>query len=79
MKRFVLAAVVAMSGASVGFGAEPVALTVHAEKAVKRVEVGIYGQFLEHIFNSVHGGLWGGDSDLIIPGCGDSSRPKFWR
>lgn len=45
--------------------ADPVALTVHAAKPVKTVDVRIYGQFLEHIFNSVHGGLWG---DQILNG-----------
>jgi hypothetical protein len=45
--------------------AEPLALTVHTDQATKNVSTGIYGQFLEHIFNSVHGGLWG---DQILNG-----------
>ncbi len=45
--------------------AEPLALTVHTDQAVKTISPGIYGQFLEHIFNSVHGGLWG---DQILNG-----------
>jgi alpha-N-arabinofuranosidase len=45
--------------------AEPLALTVHTDQTTKTVSVGIYGQFLEHIFNSVHGGLWG---DQILNG-----------
>jgi hypothetical protein len=48
----------ALSLASVA-AAESLELTVHTEKTVKTVSTGIYGQFLEHIFNSVHGGLWG--------------------
>jgi alpha-N-arabinofuranosidase len=40
-------------------------LTVHTDQTTKTVSTGIYGQFLEHIFNSVHGGLWG---DQILNG-----------
>ena len=39
--------------------ADPVELTVHTDQTTKTVSTGIYGQFLEHIFNSIHGGLWG--------------------
>ncbi len=46
-------------------GAEPVALTVHTDQTTKTIDNRIYGQFLEHIFNSVHGGLWG---DQILNG-----------
>jgi len=45
--------------------AAPVTLTVHNDVVTKTVSQGIYGQFLEHIFNSVHGGLWG---DQILNG-----------
>lgn len=45
--------------------AEPVTLTVHSDQTTKTVSSGIYGQFLEHIFNSVHGGLWG---DQVLNG-----------
>lgn len=34
--------------------------TVHSDKVVSTINQGIYGQFLEHIYNSVHGGIWGG-------------------
>ncbi len=53
--------------------AEPVALTVHTDQTTKTVSTGIYGQFLEHIFNSVHGGLWG---DQILNGTLEL-RPAF--
>jgi alpha-L-arabinofuranosidase len=43
----------------------PLTLTVHTDQITKMISVGIYGQFLEHIFNSVHGGLWG---DQILNG-----------
>jgi hypothetical protein len=45
--------------------ADPVGLTVHTDQTAKTISTGIYGQFLEHIFNSVHGGLWG---DQILNG-----------
>ena len=41
------------------------ACTVHTDQTTKTISTGIYGQFLEHIFNSVHGGLWG---DQILNG-----------
>jgi len=44
---------------------DPIVLTVHTDQTTKTVSTGIYGQFLEHIFNSVHGGLWG---DQILNG-----------
>ncbi len=68
--------------------AEPVALTVHTDQTTKTVSVGIYGQFLEHIFNSVHGGLWGdqilnGTLELRPPGRGGrgqggAATPRGW-
>jgi alpha-L-arabinofuranosidase len=53
--------------------AEPLALTVHTDQTTKTISNGIYGQFLEHIFNSVHGGLWG---DQILNGTLEL-RPAF--
>ncbi len=48
------------------FSAEAqLSLTVHTEQTTSTINEGIYGQFLEHIFNSVHGGLWG---DQILNG-----------
>ena len=72
--------------------ADPLALTVHTDQTTKTVRVGIYGQFLEHIFNSVHGGLWG---DQILngtlelrparpgrrmrgPGAAPATTPRNW-
>jgi alpha-L-arabinofuranosidase len=48
-------------------------LTVHTDQPVKTISDGIYGQFLEHIFNSVHGGLWG---DQILNGALESRPPR---
>jgi alpha-N-arabinofuranosidase len=40
-----------------------VSYRVDTTKTVGDINIDIYGQFLEHIFNSVHGGLWG---DMIL-------------
>jgi hypothetical protein len=58
--------------------ADPLALTVHTDQTTKTVSTGIYGQFLEHIFNSVHGGLWG---DQILNGTLElaPARPRRGR
>jgi alpha-L-arabinofuranosidase len=51
----------------------PITLTVHTDQITKTVSTGIYGQFLEHIFNSVHGGLWG---DQILNGTLELRPPR---
>jgi alpha-N-arabinofuranosidase len=48
-----------------GRDVRPFVSTVHTDQTTKTISPGIYGQFLEHIFNSVHGGLWG---DQILNG-----------
>ena len=50
------AAIAAQEAATVNYKVDPT-------KVENTVNAGIYGQFLEHIFNSVHGGLWG---DMIL-------------
>ncbi|HUU09353.1 MAG TPA: family 16 glycoside hydrolase [Phycisphaerae bacterium] len=42
-----------------GNAADRVALRLLPEKVVNRVDEKIYGHFLEHIYHSVNGGLWG--------------------
>lgn len=49
--------------ASVARGAEPLVYGIDPAEVERTADVGIHGQFLEHIFNSVHGGLWG---DMIL-------------
>lgn len=39
--------------------------TVQTDRVVHTIDKNIYGQFLEHILNSVHGGLWG---NMILNG-----------
>jgi alpha-N-arabinofuranosidase len=54
-----LAVAAAASAASPPAAPERIVYGVDPARVVGRIDVGIYGQFLEHIFNSVHGGLWG--------------------
>ncbi len=39
--------------------AEPVAVAIDPDRVAHRVDEKIYGHFLEHIYHSVNGGLWG--------------------
>ncbi len=38
---------------------QPVNLKIDATQAVREIDPKIYGQFLEHIYHSVNGGIWG--------------------
>ena len=72
MKSWLVVPLVTLSLTSL-VAAEPLVLTVHTDQTTKTISTGIYGQFLEHIFNSVHGGLWG---DQILNGTLEL-RPPF--
>jgi alpha-N-arabinofuranosidase len=39
--------------------AEDVSLTVHPDRVLNRIDEKVYGHFLEHIYHSCNGGLWG--------------------
>jgi alpha-N-arabinofuranosidase len=39
--------------------AQSVTLTIDPEKVISEIDAKIYGHFLEHIYHSVNGGLWG--------------------
>ena len=54
--------------------ATPVAFSVDTTKVERTAAVGVYGQFLEHIFNSVHGGLWG---DMILNPSLETNGPGW--
>ncbi len=43
-------------------GEQAVSLTLDPDRVVNRVDEKVYGHFLEHIYNSCNGGLWG---DLV--------------
>jgi alpha-N-arabinofuranosidase len=49
----------ALLAAATQSGAAPLVYDLDPLKVERTADVGIHGQFLEHIFNSVHGGLWG--------------------
>lgn len=42
-----------------GVAAGEVALTIRSDRALNRVDEKVYGHFLEHIYHSCNGGLWG--------------------
>jgi alpha-N-arabinofuranosidase len=72
-----VAFILAITGLGISSPAEAqLSLTVHTDQTTKTVNVGIYGQFLEHIFNSVHGGLWG---DQILNGTLELRPPRTRR
>jgi hypothetical protein len=57
----------------------PVTLTVDPSKVEGPVDAAIYGHFLEHIYNSVQGGLWG---QMVLNGSLEIFNPesgvRFW-
>jgi hypothetical protein len=65
MRIVPILAAVALSVSALPAVANTVELTVHTQQPTKKIELGLYGQFLEHIFNSVNGGLWG---DQVLNG-----------
>ncbi len=82
MKMGIAVAVSILCGVPLARAADPVAITIHTDKTTKTIDKRIYGQFLEHIFNSVHGGLWGdqilnGTLELApAPANGVGTRPR---
>ncbi|UCE48795.1 MAG: DUF1080 domain-containing protein, partial [Phycisphaerales bacterium] len=58
IRRVILVSLMAVGLCGVCAG-EPVKLTVHTDAVVHEISEGIYGHFLEHIYHSVNGGLWG--------------------
>ncbi|MDO4575692.1 MAG: alpha-L-arabinofuranosidase C-terminal domain-containing protein [Planctomycetia bacterium] len=56
--------------------AEPLEVTVHAGKVVNPVDIKIYSQFLEHIYNSCNGGLWG---DLVWNRSFEAGQGCEWK
>jgi alpha-L-arabinofuranosidase/DUF1680 family protein len=42
-----------------GAGAQEVSLTLHPDRVLNRIDEKVYGHFLEHIYHSCNGGLWG--------------------
>ncbi len=44
---------------SPGVGAESIKLALNPDRVVNGIDEKVYGHFLEHIYNSCNGGLWG--------------------
>ena len=60
MTRYLpLASLLAMCLTLSPASAADVSLTVHPERVVHRIDEKVYGHFLEHIYHSCNGGLWG--------------------
>src|SRR4030042_302123 len=59
MKKAYLSALVLVCIITVLSPAQSVKLTVDPDRTVAEIDNKIYGHFLEHIFHSVNGGLWG--------------------
>ena len=55
--------------------AAPVELTIAPDEVLNQVDERIYGHFLEHIYHSVNGGLWG---ELIWSRSFEDSRIGRW-
>ena len=60
---FVLVCILCIVISAGGAETNVVTYRIDTAKPVGDINIDIYGQFLEHIFNSVHGGLWG---DMIL-------------
>ncbi|MFA0742688.1 MAG: hypothetical protein DFNUSKGM_002815 [Candidatus Fervidibacter sacchari] len=54
-----MATVAAGLGGMACQGETKLRLTLQPERVISRIDEKIYGHFLEHIYHSVHGGLWG--------------------
>jgi len=56
-------AALALAAASLGapslFAADPVDATIVSQNVVNKIDEKVYSHFLEHIYNSCNGGLWG--------------------
>ena len=59
MKRAYFPALLFICVVTVLSPAQSVKLTVDPDSIVSEIDNKIYGHFLEHIFHSVNGGLWG--------------------
>ena len=55
--------------------AQPVALSINPDKVVNHIDEKVYGHFLENIYHSCNGGLWG---DLIWNRSFEEAGPRYW-
>lgn len=59
MRRLIVALMAGLLALAVPALARNVQVSVNADRVVGRVDEKVYGHFLEHIYHSVNGGLWG--------------------
>jgi alpha-N-arabinofuranosidase len=59
MKKLCVLVMLFVYGASAWAMGEKIEIAVNPERVVGRIDEKIYGHFLEHIYHSVNGGLWG--------------------
>ncbi len=59
MRRAALACLLLLGHADSGVLAEDVSVTVHPDRVLNGIDKKVYGHFLEHIYHSCNGGLWG--------------------
>ena len=59
MRKFYVLMMLFICGCPVSGIADKIMITIDPDHVVGRIDEKIYGHFLEHIFHSVNGGLWG--------------------
>ena len=59
MRRSYVLAVVLAWGWTANATGQEVSISIDADRVVGKIDEKVYGHFLEHIFHSVNGGLWG--------------------
>ena len=62
IRRCVFACLLIVSHATFNLTAEDLSLTIDPDRVLNQIDEKVYGHFLEHIYHSCNGGLWG---DLI--------------
>ncbi|MBN2594642.1 MAG: DUF1080 domain-containing protein [Sedimentisphaerales bacterium] len=75
MKRTFLSTLVIISVLTILSPAQSVTLTIDPDNVISEIDENIYGHFLEHIYHSVNGGLWG---ELIWNRSFEQNRLGQW-
>jgi alpha-N-arabinofuranosidase len=75
MKRAFLSALILITILTILSPAQNITLTIDPDNIVSEIDEKIYGHFLEHIYHSVNGGLWG---ELIWNRSFEQNRLGQW-
>lgn len=59
IRRTILTCLLAVGLSDPAISAEDVSLIIHPDRVLNNVDEKVYGHFLEHIYHSCNGGLWG--------------------